>query len=175
MDDQIPLPLKLKRSNAFSLEQTGVAGYAGTNRQIIIISSKSLSNRARDILSTAGYLRIFNYDKFCRWTLAEFIEGSDYTFFNVSDDRTMMYLSSQFKLLKDYSVVLLKHSYESTDEDWIQKMKSEISCTIITHVPDERKKKLLDVLLLNTVALVTPESRVKKLLKYLFRCISSRD
>ena len=166
-NEQIPLPLKLKRSNAFIAD-------CGT-KPIIIISSKPLSNRARDILSTAGYLRIFNYEKFCRWSLTEFIEGSDYTFFNVSDERTMMYLSSQFKLLKEYSVVLLKHSYESTDEDWIRKIKSEIVCTILTHVPDERKKKLLDVLLLNTVALVPPESRFKKILKYLFRCISSRD
>ena len=56
-DCEIPLPLKLKRANAFSVEQV---------KPIIIISSKPLSNRAKDILFTAGYLRIFNHTKFCR-------------------------------------------------------------------------------------------------------------
>ena len=164
--NDIPLPLKLKRSNAFS---------ASESKPIIIISSKYLSNRSGDILSTAGYLRIFNFEKFCSWSLTEFIEGSDYIFFNVSDERTMMYLTSQFKLLKDYNVVLLNQSYETTNESWIQKIKSEIACTIITHIPNEQKKSLLVVLILNTIALVAPESRMRKLLKYLFRCISSRN
>ena len=48
-NDQIPLPLKLKRSNAFIAESN-----TSNCKPIIIISSKSLSNRAKDILCTAG-------------------------------------------------------------------------------------------------------------------------
>ena len=175
--EDIPLPLKLKRDASRPATAGGYAGEAAhvVHKSIVIISSKPLSGRAKDILSTAGFLRMFDFKKFSTWSLSEFIDGADYIFFNVSNEETMAYLSSQFRLLKDYNVVLLKHSYETTDEDWIVKINKEIACTIISHIPEERKKTLLDVLLLNTVALVRPESRMRKILKYIFRCVSARD
>ena len=54
---------------------------------IIIISSKPLSKRSHDILTDAGKLKEFNYEKYASWSILHFISfgNPDFVFFDITD------------------------------------------------------------------------------------------
>ena len=134
-----------------------------------------MSNRATDVLNYAGRLKIFEFKHFGNWSITDYIKKCDYVFFDISYELTMEYISSQFLLLKEYPVVLLKHSFENEDENLIKKISEILECTVISHIPEERRKHVLDTLLTSTVALIRPVPRWKRILKNVFQCIAKID
>ena len=142
---------------------------------IIIISSKPLSKRTRDILNDAGKLKEFNYDKYCTWSISHFISSNnpDFIFFDITIPDVLGYIQNNFADMPTEKLIILKHSHEDIHEAWIEVIRSKIpNIPIITHIPEIRDLGDLTKQLISTIAIPEPVSRVKKIMKAIFSCIS---
>lgn len=163
MTESIPLPL---RGKSTTIQSDGsIKKYP-----IIFISSKPLSDRAFDILDNVGELRVFDAKKYSNFTLLDFIDRLDYAFFNISEKETLAYISSQFKLMTNLPICILKRSHENVDESWITTITDNVDATIIDHIPNEYKKDVLYDLLTSHIHLNRPQSRLLKMAKQFFIC-----
>lgn len=174
MSDPVPLPLRHRGEGSSSQIKTDSSGEKVLKKYpIIFISSKPLSTHAYDVLNTVGFLRVFDYKKYATWTILDFIEGLDYAFFNISENETLAYLSSQFKLMTNLPICILKRSHETVDETWITTITENCDATIIDHIPNEYKKDVLYDLLTSRIHLNRPQSRLLKIAKSFFLCFKS--
>ena len=144
---------------------------------IIIISSKPLSKRSRDILNDAGKLKEFNYDKYCTWTISHFISANnpDFIFFDITIPDVLGYIQNNFADMPTEKLIILKHSHENIHEAWIDAIRRSIpngKVPIITHIPEIRDLGDLTKQLISTIAIPEPVSRMKKIMKAIFSCIS---
>lgn len=143
---------------------------------IVIISSKKLSTRVRNILSDTGRLKEFDFKKYGTWSVPQFLTTGEphFTFFDITDRNTMLYVQNNFKEIPKNKVILLKHSHETNDEDWISAVQRVIpEAAVVTHIPEIRELGQLTKQLVSAVAIPEPISKIRKILKALLGCVAS--
>ena len=132
---------------------------------IIIISSKPLSKRTRDILNDAGKLKEFDYNKYCTWSISHFISynNPDFIFFDITNPDVLGYIQNNFTDIPSEKLIILKHSHEDIHEAWIEVIRGKIpNIPIITHIPEIRDLDSLTKHLTSCIAIPHPVSRTKK-------------